>query len=297
LFVFIIGIDPHKASHTATVIDCDEQLLAEIRVQADRLQRDRLLGWANGFTPRVWAVEGATGTGALLAQQLVAVGEIVVDVPPALSARVRLLDSGRKDKTDSHDARSAAVVALRHPNLRPVIVDNHVAVLRLLARRHHQLVAGRTRAICRLHGLLAVMIEGGLPPNLTAKRASSELRKLRPFDALGVERKRISLELLGDVRRHDNALGELEQRITAAVQATATTVTRRSRRRLHRRRVRNWLHRRHHPVPNRRPLRPLQRHRADRSVLRTASTSPSQPQRQPSTQSCDPHRGTGTDQP
>jgi transposase len=223
--MFIIGIDPHKASHTATVIDGDEQLLSELRVRADRDQRDRLLGWADRFTPRVWAVEGATGTGALLAQQLVAAGEIVLDVPPALSARVRLLDSGRKDKTDLYDARSAAVVALRHPNLRPVSRDDHVAVLRLLAHRNHQLVAGRTRAICRLHALLAVMIEGGLPPKLTAKRASSELRKLRPFDALGVERKRVAMEFLGEVRRHDQALGELERRIAAAVHAADTTVT------------------------------------------------------------------------
>ena len=103
--------------------------------------------------------------------KLLAAGETVLDVPPALSARVRLLDSGRKDKTDVYDARSAAIVALRHPNLRPVIRDDHRGVLRLLARRHHQLVAGRTRSICRLHALLAVMIEGGLPPKLTAKRA------------------------------------------------------------------------------------------------------------------------------
>jgi hypothetical protein len=70
-------------------------------------------------------VEGATGVGALLAQQLVAAGECVVDVPPSLSARVRLLDAGRKDKTDEHDARSAAVVALRHRDLSVVAVEDH----------------------------------------------------------------------------------------------------------------------------------------------------------------------------
>jgi hypothetical protein len=52
---------------------------------ADRRQRDRLLRWAAPFEPRVWAVEGATGHGTLLAQQLVACGERVVDVPAALS--------------------------------------------------------------------------------------------------------------------------------------------------------------------------------------------------------------------
>src|SRR5436853_7720963 len=92
-FVFIIGIDPHKGSHTAAVIDRDEQLVGELSVIADRRQRDRLVRWAAPFEPRLWAVEGATGVGALLAQQLVACGETVIDVPAALSARARLLDS------------------------------------------------------------------------------------------------------------------------------------------------------------------------------------------------------------
>ena len=106
--MFIIGVDPHKASHTAAVLDRDEQLVGEIRVRADRSQRDHLLEFAAPFAPRTWAIEGATGTGALLAQQLVAAGESVVDVPPKLSARVRLLATERSDKTDAYDARSAA---------------------------------------------------------------------------------------------------------------------------------------------------------------------------------------------
>jgi transposase len=223
--VFIIGIDPHKGSHTAAVIDRDEQLVGELSVCADRRQRDRLLRWAAPFEPRLWAVEGATGHGALLAQQLVASGETVVDVPAALSARARLLDSGHKDKTDAHDARSAAIVALRNRNLRAVTLEDHRQILRLLARRHHQLTAARTRAICRLHAVLAEMIEGGLSKNLTAKRASVELRKLRPQDLIGIERKRIAVEFLDEVRRHDCSLTELHTRIVTAVKATNTTVT------------------------------------------------------------------------
>ena len=63
----------------------------------------------HGSSRARWAVEGATGMGALLAQQLVAAGEHVVDVPAKLSARVRLLERGRIDKTDPNDARSAAI--------------------------------------------------------------------------------------------------------------------------------------------------------------------------------------------
>jgi transposase len=223
--VFIIGIDPHKGSHTAAVIDRDEQLVGELSVTADRRQRERLLTWAAPFAPRVWAVEGATGHGALLAQQLVAWGETVVDVPAALSARARLLDSGRNDKTDLHDARSAAIVALRHRNLRAVALEDHRQVLRLLARRHHQLTAARTRAICRLHAVLCEMIEGGLSKNLSAKRATDELRKLRPHDPIGIERKRIAAEFLDEVRRVDQALVELHGRISEAVKASETSVT------------------------------------------------------------------------
>ena len=60
--MFVIGIDPHKASHTATVLDGHERLVGEVRVHADRSQRDRLLAFAARFEPRCWAIEGATGT-------------------------------------------------------------------------------------------------------------------------------------------------------------------------------------------------------------------------------------------
>jgi hypothetical protein len=85
-FVFIVGIDPHKGSHTAAVLDHWETVIGELRVTADRRQRDRLLEFAASFAPRTWAIESASGLGGLLAQQLVAVGESVLDVPPTLSA-------------------------------------------------------------------------------------------------------------------------------------------------------------------------------------------------------------------
>lgn len=134
------------------------------------------------------------------------------------------MDAGRKDKTDAHDARSAAIVALRHANLRDVETEDHVAVLRLLARRHHQLIAGRTRAICRVHALLCELVEGGLPIRLSAARATSELRRVRPADAVGAERKRLADELLDEVRRAARAIVELRERIEVAVAASGTSV-------------------------------------------------------------------------
>jgi transposase len=67
--VFPIGIDPHKGTHTAAVLDGTEIVIDELRLVADRHQRDRLLAFATRFEPRTWAIEGAGGLGALLLGQ------------------------------------------------------------------------------------------------------------------------------------------------------------------------------------------------------------------------------------
>jgi transposase len=113
----MIGVDPHKRSHTAVAIDRDDVQLAAIEVRASVRQVDELLGWAAGFDARIWAVEGAGGVGYLLAQQLVAAGERVLDVPATLAARVRVLGSGRSNKTDANDGYSIAVAARHAPKL------------------------------------------------------------------------------------------------------------------------------------------------------------------------------------
>lgn len=223
--MFIIGIDPHKGSHTAAVLDEREVVVGELRVNADRHQRDRLLEFAAPFEPRTWAVEAAAGLGALLAQQLVAVGETVLDVPPKLSARARLLDSGHTDKTDPHDARSAAVVALRHSSLQPVRPVDHTAVLRLLADRRHDLIAHRTRVVCRLHALLCLLTPGGFGQRMSADQAAKVLRGIRPVEPVAAERKHLALELVTDIRRLDQQISAVNDRTAAAVAASGTTVT------------------------------------------------------------------------
>jgi hypothetical protein len=147
----------------------------------------------------------------------------VLDVPPTLSARVRLLGSGATDKTDPHDARAAAVVALRHDRLRQVTPVDHRMVLRLLADRHHDLTGLRTQAICRLHALLAGLIPGGAGRLLSARRADQILPTIHPDEPVATERKRLGLELLSDVRRFDNQLIATNERIVEAVLASGTT--------------------------------------------------------------------------
>ncbi len=129
--VTTIGIDPHKATHTAVAINETETVLGELTIPADRSQTKTLLDWAQNLDGdgRVWAVEAAGGLGYLLSQQLVASGEHVVDVSPVLASRVRLLGSGRSNKNDPNDARSVAIAALRQPGLAVVRPEDHTQVL------------------------------------------------------------------------------------------------------------------------------------------------------------------------
>lgn len=130
----MIGIDPHKATHTAVAIDDDEGVVDLVTLSALPGQADRLVAWADGFTDRVWAVEAANGLGRLVARQLVARGETVVDVLPVLASRVRLMGSGRSQKNDPNDALSVAVAALRSGRLVEVRADDAVTVMRLLVK-------------------------------------------------------------------------------------------------------------------------------------------------------------------
>ena len=120
--------------HTAVAISAAEEPLGELRVRACVAQAERLLAWAQAWPLRTWAVEGAGGMGHLLAQQLVAAGERVLDVQPKLGVRVRLLAVGDVNKNDPNDARPVAVAALRSADVRHVRPDNHAVVLKIWSK-------------------------------------------------------------------------------------------------------------------------------------------------------------------
>ena len=53
----MIGVDPHKATHTAVAISAAEEPLGELQVRACAAQAGRLLAWAAAWPQRTWAVE------------------------------------------------------------------------------------------------------------------------------------------------------------------------------------------------------------------------------------------------
>ena len=221
----VIGVDPHKASHTAVAIDEAEDELSSVKVRATRRQVDQLLVWADPFEKRTWAIESAGGVGCLLAQQLVARGEEVLDVPPTLVSRIRVLTTGRSNKNDANDAHSVAVAASRAPNLRSVEAADHAEVLRLLAKRNGDLGSHRTRVVCRLHALLAELAPGGIAKELYVSDAEGLLARITPQSPVEQVRYELALELLDDVRRLDSQTKESHRRIRLAVKASGTALT------------------------------------------------------------------------
>ena len=221
----IIGVDPHKASHTAAAIDAGEVDLGQVRVRAGAEQLERLLAWAQPWPDRTWAVENAGGLGYLLAQQLIAAGERVLDVPPKLAARVRLLNSGDTNKNDPNDARSVAIAALRSPAVRPVAAEDHQAVMKLWAKRHRELGAIRTQVVCRLHAVLCDLIPGGVRKRISAPMAVRLVENLRPEGAVAQARYELACDYIVDLLKVDRQIREAKKHIATAVKASGTTMT------------------------------------------------------------------------
>jgi len=221
----MIGVDPHKGSHTAVAISPAEEPLGELRVRACAAQAQRLLAWAAAWPQRIWAIEGARGLGHLLAQQLLAAGEQVVDVQPKLGARVRLLATGAVNKNDPNDARSVAIAALRSPARRQVQPDDHAAVLKVWAKRHRDLGRMRTQVVCRLHAVLCELVPGGVSKAITAGQAARLLESITPSGAVEAARCELAAAFLDDLRRIDAQLREAKKKLDAAVRASGTSVT------------------------------------------------------------------------
>jgi transposase len=221
----MIGVDPHKGSHTAVAIDAAERQLGTVRVRASACQAGKLVEWATEWPERTWAVEGAGGLGHLLAQQLLAAGEQVLDIQPKLGARVRLLSSGRSNKNDPNDARSVAIVALRSPARKIVAADDHSVVLKMWSKRHRDLSRLRCQAACRLHATLCELLPGGVSKRITTPAATTLLASLVPAGAIAAARHEVALALLDDLRRIDDQLRQARATITAAVRASGTSLT------------------------------------------------------------------------
>jgi transposase len=129
----LIGVDPHKASLAVAAVNEAGELVEGAHFLQNRVGLRSLERWSKRFPKRRWAVENAGGLGRHLAQRLAAAGESVVDVPPKLSARVRVLSTGNSRKNDGLDALATALAAWRNERLAAVDPEDSSEAARALA--------------------------------------------------------------------------------------------------------------------------------------------------------------------
>jgi transposase len=220
----VIGMDPHKRSATIEVMDAGETVLGG-RYATDVAGYRATLTFAKRFPQRTWAIEGCAGIGKHLALRLIADGEHVVDMPPKLSARMRVFATGQGRKTDATDAHSVALVGTRMTGLRPVINDEQLAVLGLLVDRRRALGEDHTRMISQLHRLLLELIAGGAKKDLSAAQAKALLATVRPRDIAGKTRRRVAAELIADLERIHARKKAANKELNELLKATGTTLT------------------------------------------------------------------------
>ena len=149
--MIVIGIDPHKQTHTAAAVQTQSgELLAERTVKARTKGHGQLLLWARALGgERVFALEDCRHVSGSLERFLLARGERVVRVPPKLMGRARR--SGRRyGKSDAIDALAVARAYLREPKLPVAFVAGAEREIKLLLDHREDLVAERSRIQQRL---------------------------------------------------------------------------------------------------------------------------------------------------
>jgi transposase len=146
--MIVIGVDVHKQSVTAVVIDEAGRPLDEKTVPVGS---DELIGWASAHgDERLWAVEDCRTLTGWLERQLLGLGEQLVRVPPKLTVPERRARRAR-GKSDPIDGLAIARAALREPDLpRPRAGERVYVEIKLLVDHRDDLVDECRRAQQRL---------------------------------------------------------------------------------------------------------------------------------------------------
>ncbi|HLE99374.1 MAG TPA: IS110 family transposase [Gaiellaceae bacterium] len=210
-----IGIDAHKRSHTAVLVDEHGRELAQRTIGSRSSDHLELIAWARRQArERLWAVEDCRHLSRRLERDLIRSGERIVRVPPKLMAKTRT--SARSyGKSDPIDAHTVARAALREPALPAARLDGEERELRLLVDHREDLVGERTRTLNRLRWHLHE-----LDPDL--EQAARSLTRVRSLDTLAASLEglqgtvaRLARELAGRCRELTLEIRALEREIAA----------------------------------------------------------------------------------
>jgi transposase len=236
----VVGIDPHKQTLTATVIDPRGGVVASEHFRVSGDGHRALEAWAKQFGPTCrWGVEGASGWGRHTAMFLTGRGYDVRDVCANRTARS---DRARqRGKSDTLDSERIAREVLAHPLLPKAFKragqdqgpDEQHQLLAIWHNRRQSILTSRQHLVNEAESLLCelpLVLREQLPsskavrPRLAALAARNRRRRydppttlrLRMLDeyrvqiaALDREEKHVVAELKELVRASGSTLGEL----------------------------------------------------------------------------------------
>jgi len=153
---FVIGVDTHKQTHTAAVVDRVGGVREILELRAEAAGYRRVLAAATRHEGRrVWAVEGTGSYGAGLSCFLLEAGEVVVEIDrPARPAR------RNGAKSDALDAVRAAREALAREHLSEPRRRGDCEAVRVLVGTRNGAVVARTKALNHLQALVVTAPEG-----------------------------------------------------------------------------------------------------------------------------------------
>jgi transposase len=229
--VLMVGVDVHKDTHTAVVVDQLGARRAQRRVHATDAGHLELLAWAQragqelapGEPELEWALEDCRHVSLRLERALLAAGARVRRVPPKLMAGAR--SSARQfGKSDPIDATAIARAALREPDL--PVAEHHPESreLKLLVDHREHLVNERTAMICRLRWHLHELdpeLERSIPARgLDKPTRLNKLATLLPAEHPGLVGE-LAAELVGDIAARTTRIRALEREIARRVAALA----------------------------------------------------------------------------
>lgn len=146
-----VGVDTHKDTHTAAVIDTAGRMLGTAQFPADPPGYQALLGWAVAFgVVLLAAVEGTGAYGAGLARFLRGAGVdlLEIDRPDRKARRF----AGKSDPIDAEAAARAGLARVRTGI--PKDRTGRVEALRNLRVARHSAVGQRAQCITRIKTLL-----------------------------------------------------------------------------------------------------------------------------------------------
>ena len=153
---FVIGVDTHKHTHTASVVDTRGMELEAFQLAADATGYARMLTEAQRRAPgvRIWALQGAGGYGRGLATHLIEHGERVVEIDrPKRPAR------RNGAKSDALDATRAARKYLAREQPAELRSRGAREAVRAVLRTRESAVRARTQALNHIQAMVTTAPE------------------------------------------------------------------------------------------------------------------------------------------